>query len=48
MLAQHSPTPPAYSVSLQAQQMLLQHNWPGNVRELENVVHRAIVLCPDV
>ena len=25
MLAQHSPTPPAYSVSLQAQQMLLQH-----------------------
>ncbi|MEY3549539.1 MAG: Nif-specific regulatory protein, partial [Pseudomonadota bacterium] len=47
MLAQHSPTPPAYSVSLQAQQMLLQHNWPGNVRELENVVHRAIVLCPD-
>jgi two-component system response regulator FlrC len=27
--------------------MLLQHNWPGNVRELENVVHRAIVLCPD-
>ncbi|MEY4676857.1 MAG: Nif-specific regulatory protein, partial [Pseudomonadota bacterium] len=47
MLAQHSPTPPAYSVSLQAQQMLLQHSWPGNVRELENVVHRAIVLCPD-
>ncbi len=47
MLSQHSPTPPAYSVSLQAQQMLLQHSWPGNVRELENVVHRAIVLCPD-
>jgi two-component system response regulator FlrC len=47
MLAQHSPTPAAYSVSLQAQHMLLQHPWPGNVRELENVVHRAIVLCPE-
>jgi two-component system response regulator FlrC len=47
MLAKHCTTPPAYSVSLQAQHMLLQHSWPGNVRELENVVQRAIVLCPD-
>ena len=47
LLAKHCSNPPAYSVSLQAQQMLLQHRWPGNVRELENVVQRAIVLCPD-
>jgi two-component system response regulator FlrC len=27
--------------------MLLSYPWPGNVRELENVVQRAVVLCPD-
>jgi two-component system response regulator FlrC len=31
----------------QAQAMLLQYPWPGNVRELENVMRRAMVLCPD-
>jgi DNA-binding NtrC family response regulator len=25
---------------------LAQYNWPGNVRELENVVERAIIICP--
>jgi len=23
------------------------HSWPGNVRELQNVVERAVILCPD-
>ena len=27
-------------------QTLLDYGWPGNVRELENVVERAVVLCP--
>ena len=26
---------------------LLAHDWPGNVRELQNVVERAVILCPD-
>ena len=30
-----------------AQAQLLQYAWPGNVRELENVMRRAMVLCPD-
>ena len=25
---------------------LKNHNWAGNVRELENVIERAIILCP--
>jgi DNA-binding NtrC family response regulator len=27
-------------------QALQQYSWPGNVRELENVLTRALVLCP--
>ena len=27
--------------------MLMAYHWPGNVRELENVIERAVVLCPD-
>ena len=26
--------------------LLQQYQWPGNVRELENVIHRAVLLCP--
>jgi len=26
--------------------VLLEYDWPGNVRELENVVERAVILCP--
>jgi len=26
---------------------LLAHDWPGNVRELQNVIERAVILCPD-
>ena len=26
---------------------LMAYDWPGNVRELENVIERAVVLCPD-
>ncbi len=27
--------------------VLLAHAWPGNVRELQNVLERAVILCPD-
>ncbi len=26
---------------------LMAHDWPGNVRELQNVIERAVILCPD-
>ena len=26
--------------------MLYDYNWPGNVRELENIIERAMILCP--
>ena len=26
---------------------LISYHWPGNVRELENVVERAVVICPE-
>jgi DNA-binding NtrC family response regulator len=29
-----------------AVQVLMDYGWPGNVRELENVIERAVVLCP--
>jgi two-component system response regulator FlrC len=35
-----------YSVSEEAQGLLNGYRWPGNVRELENVIQRAVVLCP--
>ena len=36
-----------WQIHPQAQALLLQYPWPGNVRELENVMRRAMVLCPD-
>ena len=36
-----------FTLSAEAQAQLLAYPWPGNVRELENVVQRAVVLCPD-
>jgi DNA-binding NtrC family response regulator len=35
------------SLSDSALQMLQQYQWPGNIRELENVLTRAMILCPD-
>lgn len=30
----------------EALDLMLDYDWPGNVRELENVIERAVVLCP--
>ncbi len=35
------------SLSQDALEVLRGYHWPGNVRELENVLVRAITLCPD-
>lgn len=32
--------------SAQAREVLLAYDWPGNIRELENVLERAVIVCP--
>ncbi len=46
-LVQNDPCGKAWQIHPEAQAQLLQYPWPGNVRELENVMRRAMVLCPD-
>ena len=38
---------PAMILTPPAIDRLMSYDWPGNVRELENVIERAVVLCPD-
>lgn len=40
----HGITTPDISAS--AMSTLMSYDWPGNVRELENMIERAIILCP--
>lgn len=38
---------PVTGIDPKAERLLYEYSWPGNVRELENVVERAMILCPD-
>jgi two-component system NtrC family response regulator len=38
---------PVTGISPEAERLLFGYNWPGNVRELENVIERAMILCPN-
>jgi DNA-binding NtrC family response regulator len=37
----------SFTVSPDALELIRGYHWPGKVRELENVLVRAITLCPD-
>jgi two-component system NtrC family response regulator len=37
---------PVSGVDHDVARMLFDYSWPGNVRELENVIERAMILCP--
>lgn len=37
---------PVRGIDSDAMAALMAHPWPGNVRELENLIERAVVLCP--
>jgi two-component system response regulator FlrC len=47
VLARHQGDDQVWTVSPAAQACLMSYAWPGNVREIENVVQRAMVLCPN-
>ncbi len=34
------------SISRETMERLQEYDWPGNIRELENVIERAVILCP--
>src|SRR5437588_2324351 len=37
---------PMTGVAQDTMELLSQYSWPGNIRELQNVIERAVVLCP--
>ncbi len=39
-------TAPVTGVDHDVARILYDYSWPGNVRELENVIERAMILCP--
>ena len=34
------------SISPETMKALCEHDWPGNIRELQNLIERAVILCP--
>ena len=38
---------PVTNLAQEVERVFYDYSWPGNVRELENVIERAIILCPD-
>jgi formate hydrogenlyase transcriptional activator len=37
---------PITGVEKETMELLSRYSWPGNIRELQNVIERAVVLCP--
>jgi formate hydrogenlyase transcriptional activator len=34
------------SISPETMRALCEYDWPGNIRELQNLIERAVILCP--
>jgi len=43
---EHPVETPVRGVDREAERLFYEYGWPGNVRELENVIERAMILCP--
>ncbi len=37
---------PVKGIDQDAERLFYEYSWPGNVREMENVIERAMILCP--
>jgi len=38
---------PVKGVDQEVDRLIFEYSWPGNVRELENLIERAMILCPN-
>jgi two-component system, NtrC family, response regulator len=38
---------PVIGVEPEVERLFYDYYWPGNIRELENVIERAMIMCPD-
>jgi len=44
--AERASDTPIKGLDPEVERLFFQYSWPGNVRELENVIERAMILCP--
>lgn len=43
---ERSQPTPVKGIDTDVERLFYEYDWPGNVRELENVIERAMILCP--